>query len=72
MDQLAAGKLDAYWYNPRNGKWHIDGREYDEAKAFMTEIKGGQGSSDMTFDAPGDVGEGNDWVLILNAGLNTG
>jgi hypothetical protein len=52
MDKLAGKSIMALWYNPRDGK-------YTGIGSFSN--KGVQ-----PFDAPGDVKEGNDWVLVLS------
>lgn len=52
MNKLTGKSSRASWYNPRDGK-------YTEAGTF--ENKGVH-----AFDAPGDVKEGNDWVLVLD------
>lgn len=50
---LQGSKIKASWYNPRNG----------ETTSIGTLAK----SSAMKFDPPGEVQNGNDWVLILDA-----
>jgi len=58
-----SGKLNAYWFNPRNGMWWIDGKESAKMTPFKKSIK--TGSGDMIFDTPGNVADKNDWVLLL-------
>jgi hypothetical protein len=65
MSLLTEEKLDAYWYNPRSGKWHVDGKEFNDATAFVTNISSRPEAPNQTFDPPGAPGEGNDWVLVL-------
>lgn len=52
MGKIEGDKVKASWYNPRDGKTSEIG-EFDNKG-----IK--------KFDPPGDVKEGNDWVLILD------
>jgi hypothetical protein len=54
--------LNAWWYNPR------DGRTYDAA-GRPDEKPFGQftvGKQDAAFDPPGAAGEDRDWVLVLD------
>jgi hypothetical protein len=51
MGKIEGEKVNAYWYNPRNGDKELLG-------AFNnTGVK--------EFDPPGEKKDGNDWVLIL-------
>ncbi|MBO9204052.1 MULTISPECIES: glycoside hydrolase family 140 protein [Niastella] len=52
MDKLAGKSIKASWYNPRDGKY--------------TEIGSFENKGVKEFDAPGDVTDGNDWVLVLD------
>lgn len=63
LSKLKNGQLDAYWFNPRNGKWWIDGHEINDMKPFSIKMKTGEGS--YTFTPPGTPGNDNDWVLVL-------
>jgi hypothetical protein len=58
-----SGKLNAYWFNPRNGLWWVDGRESGKMLPFRKNIQAGSG--DLVFDPPGIVADGNDWMLML-------
>jgi len=56
--QIALGKISgemvkASWFNPRNG-------EYTEIGEFLND-------GTQTFDPPGEVEDGNDWVLVLDS-----
>ena len=51
MDKLTGKTIKASWYNPRDGKY--------------TEIGSFENKGVHAFDPPGDVKEGNDWVLVL-------
>ncbi len=50
---LEGEKMKASWFNPRNG-------EYTPIGTF-------ENSGTQKFDPPGEVRDGNDWVLILNS-----
>jgi hypothetical protein len=50
--KITGEKINAYWYNPRDGKSQFLGN---------FENKGTR-----NFDPPGEKAEGNDWVLILD------
>lgn len=52
MDKLTGKSIKASWFNPRDGKY--------------TEIGTFENKGVKEFDAPGDVKEGNDWVLVLD------
>jgi hypothetical protein len=52
MAKIAGDKVKAGWYNPRDGK--------------TTEIGLINNTGTHLFDPPGDVANGNDWVLILD------
>ena len=51
MDKLAGKTIKASWYNPRDGKY--------------TTIGSFANKGVREFDAPGEVRDGNDWVLVL-------
>jgi hypothetical protein len=55
--EINAGKIEgrnilARWFNPRNGSY--------------TKIGTFKNSGILTFDPPGDIQDGNDWVLVLD------
>lgn len=62
---LLPGSYQAYWYNPRTGRWSerkeiIEKKPIDETRIFSNE--------DATmFDPPGNPGFDNDWILLLEA-----
>lgn len=58
-----SGKMNAFWFNPRNGKWWVDGEELDKMVPFIKGIKTGNGN--FNFDPPGEIMNENDWVLVL-------
>ncbi len=60
---LHEGELNAYWFNPRNGKWQVNGSDYDDLMPFEKNIKTGKGS--LRFTPPGGAKNENDWVLVL-------
>ncbi len=57
------GKMNAYWFNPRNGKWWADGSESEKMVPFLRKIETSTGY--FSFNAPGVPQEENDWVLVL-------
>ncbi|MFO0570664.1 MAG: DUF4038 domain-containing protein [Polyangiaceae bacterium] len=66
---LTGPSMRAYWFNPRNGKWHKDGVESDTrttSTAFAT-VPAGAGAPNYTFDPPGAPAPDNDWVLVLES-----
>ena len=80
ISKLAAGRAAAFWYNPSNGRWHVGGQELEEKAPAEEGIPSGAGAPDQHFYPPGatvgpgggetfwhtgGVGEGNDWVLLL-------
>jgi len=66
MERLAAPSIDAFWFNPRNGKWQVEDSEFAAQKAFMLNNPSGPAAPIQEFDPPGNAGLGNDWVLVLN------
>ena len=50
-DELPAARIEAWWYNPRNGQ---------------SERIGTFDAADHRFDPPGESTRGNDWVLVLD------
>jgi hypothetical protein len=67
MNRLAAPLMNAFWFNPRNGKWWIKDREFTTRRPFVQNIPSGPAAPIREFDPPGSVGTGNDWVLVLTA-----
>ena len=67
MSRLAAPLMNAFWFNPRNGKWRIKDRDIADRRPFAEKCPGGPGARIREFDPPGSVGNGNDWVLVLMA-----
>ena len=63
LTRLYSGKMDAYWFNPRNGMWRVIDEEFNKPTPFLTGLITGSGNH--TFEAPGVPGRDNDWVLIL-------
>ena len=52
LGKISGEKINAYWYNPRDGK-----------SQFLGNF---ENTGTRTFDPPGEKSEGNDWVLILD------
>ncbi|MFA6243153.1 MAG: glycoside hydrolase family 140 protein [Candidatus Hydrogenedentales bacterium] len=67
MDRLAPQFMNAYWFNPRNGKWHNGESELADQKAFIANVASGPVAPIQEFDPPGSVENSNDWVLVLKA-----
>ncbi len=63
LSRLHTGKVDAFWFNPRNGNWWVNGKEFEKPTPFDKRMNTGTGS--RLFDPPGTPGAGNDWVLVL-------
>ena len=61
--RLAAGTADAFWFNPRNGKY------YNSAGSLITgpfaQVATGPGTTIAVFNPPGAAGPENDWLLEL-------
>ncbi len=60
---LNAEKMDAYWFNPRTGKWWANEKEFKKPTPFYTNVL--KAGSNLLFKAPGTPGPGNDWLLVL-------
>jgi hypothetical protein len=67
MDGLSAPQMNAFWFNPRNGKWRVEDGESAVQSAFMANIPSGPAAPIHEFDPPGSADVGNDWVLVLRA-----
>ena len=65
MDRLAAPSMNAFWFNPHNGKWRVGDGESPAQKPFAENIPSGSEAPVREFVPPGSVGAGNDWVLVL-------
>lgn len=63
LTHLYSGKMDAYWFNPRNGMWKVKNKEVIKPTPFLKRLKTGSGN--YVFETPGVPGSDNDWVLIL-------
>ena len=63
LTHLYSGNMDAYWFNPRNSMWWVNGEELNKLTPSQTGLVTGNGS--YIFDPPGTPGINNDWVLIL-------
>lgn len=64
LEKLARAEQFAFWFNPRNGRWHREGAETAEPRWFARGIAGGTGSGAKEFSPP-THGDGEDWVLVL-------
>lgn len=53
MGKIEGEKVKATWFNPRNGEW--------------TELGEFKNTGTLTFDPPGEIQDGNDWVLFLDS-----
>lgn len=66
LDRLAAGRLFASWFNPRNGNWHRPAGKQASSTWFARDIASGPGAPPREFVPPTN-GDGEDWVLVLSA-----
>ena len=67
MNRLAAPLMNAFWFDPHNGKWRIGDRDVTDRRPFAEKCPSGPGAPVREFDPPGSAGDGNDWVLVLMA-----
>jgi len=67
MERLAGQPMFGWWFNPRTGGWHAEGRERPEQTLFARDLPSGPGAGVREF-VPPSAGPGNDWVLILSTG----
>jgi Protein of unknown function (DUF4038)/Putative collagen-binding domain of a collagenase len=67
MDRLSSPMMNAFWFSPRDGNWRVQDTDFADPKPFLENIPSGPAAAIMEFDPPGDVGDGNDWVLVLKA-----
>ncbi len=65
MSRLSAPRMNAYWFNPRNGMWRVQKNELTEQRPFINNIPSGPDAPTRKFDPPGSAKDGNDWVLVL-------
>jgi hypothetical protein len=65
MERLARPMMAACWFNPRNGRWHVEGHEYARPTPFRLAVPSGAGVPAQEFTPPSQGGDGNDWVLVL-------
>jgi hypothetical protein len=63
LAKLATGTADAFWFNPRTGKFADSGGGV--LSGAFREVSTGVGASVTVFDPPGRPRVGNDWVLKL-------
>jgi hypothetical protein len=57
--------MNAFWFNPRNGKWRVAEKEFSAQKPFKANIPSGSAVPIQEFNPPGSADTGNDWVLVL-------
>ncbi len=62
LSGVPAKKLKMWWYNPRDGKLYT-GAYQATTKPFSVSRKR---AGIMTFDPPGDIGDDNDWILVID------
>lgn len=63
LANLKGPLLNAWWFNPRDGKTYAPDGTPTEKPFAQVDI----GAKKTTFDPPGERGEGNDWVLVLDS-----
>ena len=61
MRKISGSKVNAWWYNPRDGKCYDNSGEQVADPFGVYPAKG-----TMTFNPPGEAGAGRDWVLVLD------
>ncbi len=64
--KLSGPALNAYWMNPRTGRWNVGGVEEAAMMPFMKDVASGATGANVTFNPPGTAGANNDWVLVLS------
>jgi len=62
-DGISGYKANAWWYNPRDGKTYNENLE--ETRQPYTQL-GSNVYQTYIFNPPGEKGNGNDWILILD------
>ena len=63
IGDITGEKVNAWWYNPRNGKCYSDDNAQTE-KPFAAYLK--EDKNTIQFDPPGEEGSNHDWVLVLD------
>ncbi len=67
LDALPPGVKFAGWFNPRTGRWHVNGVETAARTFFARDLASGPGAGGREF-VPPTSGPGQDWVLVVSAG----
>jgi hypothetical protein len=65
LSRLAGPRQKACWFNPRNGRWRVGETESAIPPANAPTFPSGPDASVQRFDPPGQPGDGNDCVLVL-------
>ncbi|HYP13360.1 MAG TPA: DUF4038 domain-containing protein [Bryobacteraceae bacterium] len=61
LAKLSGSQVHAWWFNPRDGKLYDDNGRETPGPSLRTATK-----AQHTFDPPGEPGEDNDWVLVID------
>ncbi|MEJ7769913.1 MAG: glycoside hydrolase family 140 protein [Chitinophagaceae bacterium] len=61
LPRMKAKKLNAWWYNPRDGKLYNN-----DNRLTLKPFKVFQARRKETFNPPGNAGPGNDWILVVD------
>lgn len=61
LQKFKSKKIGFSWYNPRDGKSYNDGNEAITKAAIIN-----NDAQQRTFNPPGEPGENNDWILVLD------
>lgn len=65
LSRLAGPYVRTFWFNPRNGRWRVGAKEEAKRTPFAKHVQSGRKAAKRVFDPPGEPGDGNDWVLVL-------
>jgi len=61
IDRLLGPWMNAFWFNPRNGKWPVEDSESTAPKAFMANVPSGPAAPIQEFDPPATL----TWVMTV-------
>lgn len=70
LSRLTVPQVEVSWFSPRSGNWYVDGTEF-ATPTVAAQFSSGPGGGTILFDPPGEPGEGNDWVLLVEPAGST-